>query len=78
MKRLMLFLEPAAEQVNIFSQFTLPRLGSFVLAGLVNRRAGWHARVFVEGRQRFSLQGWMAENGRLHSIRKGLTQGTHK
>jgi radical SAM superfamily enzyme YgiQ (UPF0313 family) len=64
MKRLMLFIEPAAAQVNIFTQFTLPRLGSFVLAGLVNRRCDWSARVFVEGRQRFDLQAWMAENGR--------------
>jgi len=62
MKRLMLFLEPAAAQVNIFTQFTLPRLGNFILAGLVNRRSAWHARVFVEGRQRFDLQAWIAEN----------------
>ena len=39
MKRLMLFIEPAGAQLNIFTQFTLPRLGSFILAGLVNRRA---------------------------------------
>ena len=39
MKRLMLFIEPAAAQINIFTQFTLPRLGSFILAGLVNRRS---------------------------------------
>ena len=38
MKQLMLFIEPSAGQLNIFTQFTLPRLGSFILAGLVNRR----------------------------------------
>ena len=64
MKRLMLFIEPAGAQLNIFTQFTLPRLGSFILAGLVNRRDGWSARVFVEGRQRFGLQAWIAEHGR--------------
>ena len=64
MKRLVLFIEPAAAQVNIFTQFTLPRLGSFILAGLVNRRSSWNARVFVEGRQRLDLEAWMAENGR--------------
>lgn len=64
MTRLMLFIEPAGGQVNIFTQFTLPRLGSFILAGLVNRRRGWTGRVFVEGRRRFTLPSWMAENGR--------------
>ena len=64
MKRLMLFIEPAGAQLNIFTQFTLPRLGSFILAGLVNRRDGWNARVFVEGRQRFDLQAWMTKHGR--------------
>lgn len=64
MKRLMLFIEPTAAQVNIFTQFTLPRLGSFILAGLVNRRGAWNARVFVEGRQRLDLPAWIAANGR--------------
>ena len=64
MKHLMLFIEPSAAQVNIFTQFTLPRLGSFILAGLVNRHCSWNARVFVEGRQRLDLPAWIAENGR--------------
>jgi radical SAM superfamily enzyme YgiQ (UPF0313 family) len=64
MKHLMLFIEPSAAQVNIFTQFTLPRLGSFILAGLVNRRGAWQARVFVEGRNRFDLPAWIAANGR--------------
>jgi len=64
MKRLILFIEPMAAQLNIFTQFTLPRLGSFILAGLVNRRPGWGARVFIEGRQRFNLPLWIEKNGR--------------
>ncbi|HNQ87574.1 MAG TPA: cobalamin-dependent protein [Verrucomicrobiota bacterium] len=64
MKRLMLFIEPTAAQINIFSQFTLPRLGSFILAGLANRRASWNARVFIEGRERFDLAAWTARHGR--------------
>ena len=64
MKRQMLFIEPTAAQVNIFSQFTLPRLGSFILAGLVNRRSPWSARVFIEGRQHFDLDAWIAQHGR--------------
>ncbi len=64
MKHLALFIEPTSAQLNIFSAFTLPRLGSFILAGLVNRRPSWRARVFVEGRKRFELRAWIAENGR--------------
>jgi radical SAM superfamily enzyme YgiQ (UPF0313 family) len=64
MKHLMLFIEPSAAQINIFTQFTLPRLGSFILAGLVERRPSWNARVFVEGRERFDLSAWMAAHGR--------------
>src|SRR5512137_2350784 len=64
MKHLALFIEPTAAQLNIFSAFTLPRLGSFILAGLVNLRPSWRARVFIEGRKLFNLQTWMAEHGR--------------
>jgi radical SAM superfamily enzyme YgiQ (UPF0313 family) len=68
MKRLMLFIEPAGAQLNIFTQFTLPRLGSFILAGLVNRRDDWSARVFVEGRQRFDLKAWIAAHGQPEAV----------
>jgi radical SAM superfamily enzyme YgiQ (UPF0313 family) len=64
MNHLMLFIEPASDQINIFTQYTLPRLGSFILAGLVNRRISWTARVFVEGRRRFDLRAWIAAHGR--------------
>jgi hypothetical protein len=64
MKHLALFIEPTSAQLNIFSAFTLPRLGSFILAGLTNRRPSWRAQVFVEGRKLFNLQAWMAEHGR--------------
>lgn len=64
MNRLVLFIEPTSGGLNIFSQFTLPRLGSFILAGLVNRRAGWTGRVFIEGRQKFELQRWLSNNPR--------------
>ena len=63
MKRCMLFIEPSAGQINIFTQFTLPRLGSFILAGLVERRSSWNARVFIEGRRHFDLSAWIAEHG---------------
>ncbi len=64
MNHLALFIEPTSAQLNIFSAFTLPRLGSFILAGLVNQRPAWRARVFIEGRKLFDLQAWMARHGR--------------
>lgn len=64
MRHRLLFVEPTAAQVNIFTQFTLPRLGSFILAGLANRRASWSARVFIEGRQHLDLDAWIARHGR--------------
>jgi radical SAM superfamily enzyme YgiQ (UPF0313 family) len=60
----MLLVEPTAAQINIFSQFTLPRLGSFILAGLAERTGGWRPRVFIEGRRRLDLDRWIAEHGR--------------
>jgi radical SAM superfamily enzyme YgiQ (UPF0313 family) len=41
----------------------LPRLGSFILAGIVNRRSSWRAKVFIEGSKRFDLAAWIAEHG---------------
>jgi radical SAM superfamily enzyme YgiQ (UPF0313 family) len=64
MKRKILFIEPTAAQLHIFSRFTLPRLGSFILAGLANRRASWEGRVFIEGQKKFNLQRWIEEHGR--------------
>jgi hypothetical protein len=61
MKSQMLFIEPTAAQVHIFSQFTLPRLGSFILAGLVPHRSAWNARVFIEGSRHFDLNAWIAD-----------------
>src|ERR1019366_5174359 len=63
MKQLALFIEPTSAQLNIFSAFTLPRLGSFILAGLVNLRPSWRARVFIEGRKRVDLRAGIAEHG---------------
>lgn len=62
-KRSVLIIEPGTRQLNIFSQFTLPRLGSFLLAGLANRTANWKGRVFVEGRQWFDLDKWISRHG---------------
>lgn len=59
-----LLIESGSRQLNIFSQFTLPRLGSFILAGLANRHNNWTGRVFVEGRQWFDIDSWIAHHGR--------------
>ena len=43
----MVFIEPKAPNLHIFSQFALPRLGSFVLATMMKRR-GWDVEIIVE------------------------------
>lgn len=78
MKQRLLFVEPTAAHVNIFSQFTLPRLGIFVLAGLANRRPSWNARVFVEGRQRFDLDTWITLHGRPDVVGISMITATAK
>jgi len=41
------FIEPRAPNLHIFSQFPLPRLGSLIL-GTMMRNRGWEVEVFVE------------------------------
>ncbi len=43
----MIFIEPKAPNYHIFSQFALPRLGSFILATMMKQR-GWDVEVIVE------------------------------
>ncbi|MCX8107911.1 MAG: B12-binding domain-containing radical SAM protein [Verrucomicrobiae bacterium] len=63
-KRLVLVVESGSRHLNIFSQFTLPRLGSFILAGLANQHGRWTGRVFIEGRQWLDLDAWISRHGR--------------
>ena len=46
MKKIIL-IEPKAPNLHIFSQFTLPRLGTLILGTLMKRR-GWEVELFVE------------------------------
>jgi len=41
------FIEPQAPNLHIFSQFPLPRLGTLILGTMMKRR-GWDVEVFVE------------------------------
>ncbi len=41
------FIEPRAPNLHIFSQFPLPRLGPLLLGAMMKRR-GWEVEVFVE------------------------------
>jgi len=41
------FIEPRAPNLHIFSQFPLPRLGTLILGTMMKRR-GWEVEVFVE------------------------------
>lgn len=43
----MVFIEPKAPNLHIFSKFPLPRLGSFLLGTLMKER-GWDVEIFVE------------------------------
>ena len=45
--RRMVFIEPKAPNLHIFSQFVLPRLGSFILATMMKRR-GWEVEIIIE------------------------------
>lgn len=44
------FIEPKAPNLHIFSQFHLPRLGSFILGTLMRNR-GWDVEIIVEQSQ---------------------------
>ena len=42
-----IFIEPKAPNLHIFSQFPLPRLGSYILGGMMRRR-GWEVDIIYE------------------------------
>jgi len=46
-----IFIEPQAPNLHIFSQFPLPRLGTIILGTMMERR-GWQVEVFVEDLRR--------------------------
>lgn len=46
-----IFIEPQAPNLHIFSQFPLPRLGTLILGTMMVRR-GWEVEVFVEDLRR--------------------------
>jgi radical SAM superfamily enzyme YgiQ (UPF0313 family) len=47
----MVFIEPQAPNLHIFSEFPLPRLGVLILGTMMGRR-GWDVEVFVEDLRR--------------------------
>lgn len=49
-----IFIEPKAPNFHIFTQFQLPRLGTFILATLMKQR-GWDAEVIVEEMQKLDI-----------------------
>ena len=51
----MIFIEPKAPNLHIFSKFTLPRLGSFILASMMQKR-GWDVEIIVEQTQNIPFQ----------------------
>ncbi len=51
----MIFIEPKAPNIHIFSQFQLPRLGSFILGTLMKQR-GWDVEIIVEELQKVDFE----------------------
>jgi radical SAM superfamily enzyme YgiQ (UPF0313 family) len=49
------FIEPKAPDLHIFSQYPLPRLGSFILGTLMKQR-GWEVEIIFEERQKINFQ----------------------
>jgi len=49
------FIEPQAPNLHIFSQFPLPRLGTLILGTIMERR-GWQVEVFVEDLRRVDYE----------------------
>ena len=45
--RKILFIEPKSPHIHIFSQFTLPRLGIFILGAIIKEK-GWDAKIIIE------------------------------
>jgi radical SAM superfamily enzyme YgiQ (UPF0313 family) len=50
-----ILIEPSAPNLHIFSQFPLPRLGTLILATMMERR-GWEAEVYIEDFRRLDLE----------------------
>jgi radical SAM superfamily enzyme YgiQ (UPF0313 family) len=50
-----IFIEPQAPNLHIFSEFPLPRLGTLIL-GTMMRRRGWEVEVFVEDLRRVDYE----------------------
>lgn len=48
--RKIIFIEPKSPNLHIYSQFPLPRLGSFILGTMMKRR-GWDVEIVIEEQQ---------------------------
>ncbi len=48
--RKIIFIEPRSPNLHIYSQFPLPRLGSFILGTMMKRR-GWDVEIVIEEQQ---------------------------
>ncbi len=50
-----LFIEPRSPNIHIFSQFTLPRLGAFILGAIVKEK-GWEAKIIIEQSEKIDFE----------------------
>lgn len=49
------FIEPKAPNLHIFSRFPLPRLGSIILGTMMKQR-GWEVEIFIEERREIDFE----------------------
>jgi anaerobic magnesium-protoporphyrin IX monomethyl ester cyclase len=50
-----IFIEPKAPNMHIFSQYHLPRLGSFILGTLMKKR-GWDVKIYMEEKEKIDFE----------------------
>jgi len=55
--RKIIFIEPKAPNLHIYSQFKLPRLGLYILSALMKKR-GWEADVIYEEKEKIDYSGF--------------------
>jgi radical SAM superfamily enzyme YgiQ (UPF0313 family) len=53
--RKIIFIEPKATNLHVFKQFTLPRLGLFILGAMMKKR-GWDVEIIVEEMQNINFK----------------------
>ena len=51
----MIFIEPKSPNLHVFSQFSFPRLGIFILGAIVKEK-GWDVEIIIEQSQKIDFE----------------------